>query len=195
MRTLRAALFISLCLSAGACAYGYKRAADAAMSPLSAPAQAQDMRLKGDLRAMLVENDNFTTLRLTADVFMDRAFIVGFVDSREQAQDLIDAAKHVRGLRSLDTYLPVRPATDSSSSDLELKTKVRAAIVESPGLVGERYTVVALDGVVALLGVTMSEEERRTVEQVARSTSGVTDVKDFLLVVEEPYAALRPHLR
>ena len=165
------------------------------MSPLSAPAQAQDMRQKGELRAMLLENDSFASLRLTGDVFMDRAFIVGFVDTPEQAQEVIDAGKRVRGLRSLDSYLPVRPATDSASSDLELKTAIRAEIVAAPALVSERYTVVALDGVVVLLGVVMSEEERSSVEQIARSASGVEDVKDFLLVVEQPYAALRPHLR
>lgn len=195
MRSAPAVLFVALALTAGACAYGYKRAAEAAMSPLSAPAQAQDMRLKGELRTMLLENDSFASLRLTGDVFMDRAFIVGFVDHPEQAQDVVEAGKRVRGLRSLDTYLPVRPATDSAGADLELKTAIRASIVATPGLVSERYTIIPLDGVVVLLGVVMSEDERGSVEQIARSTSGVRDVKDFLLVVEQPYAALRPHLR
>lgn len=195
MRFPRLLLVVVLPLAAGSCAYGYKKAAEAAMSPLSAPAEARDVRLKEQLRAALVEDDGFPTLRLTADVFMERAFVVGFVDRAEQAQDVIDAGKRVRGLRSLDAYLPVRPDIDSSASDLELKAEIRAAILESPSLVSGRYTIIALDGVVVLLGVTMSEDERDSVEQIGRSASGVKDVKNFLLVVEEPYAALRPHLR
>jgi len=196
MRYRHALLFLGLAVAFGACAYGYKRAAEAAASPLSVRAQEEDTRLKAELKATLAVDESYSSLILTADVFMARGFVVGFVDNLQQAAAIETAARSVRGLRSLQTYLPTRPASDSTASDLEIKGKIKASIVESAyELVPTRYTIEVLDGVVVLLGVTETAGERDNVGQIATGTSGVKEVKNMLLVVEEGYGSIRPHLR
>jgi osmotically-inducible protein OsmY len=189
------AVLLAVVLASGGCAAGYKEAADAAMSPLSAPAQARDMRLKAQLRETLLLNQSYAGLEITPDVVMERGYLVGFVDNREQAEQIVTAANSVGGLRSLDSYLPTRPASDSKETDIALKGEVKAAIALSPALVTSRYTVESLDGTIVLLGATMTEEEREGVAQSARSVDGVKDVRNFLLVVEPGYSSLRPHVR
>jgi len=195
MRLPLAIFLVALGLTASGCAYGYKKAAEAAMSPLGVQAQLQDQRLKAKLRAAVLEDQTFSGVGLTPDVVMQQGFIVGFVDTPEQAQQVITAGQSVSGLRSLQTYLPVKPQGESSTDDLETKTDIRAQIAVTRGLVSDRYTVEVLDGTVVLLGATMTESERDKVGQIATGTSGVKDVKNFLLVVEPPYASFRPHLR
>lgn len=188
-------LLLGLSLASTGCAFGYKQAADAAMSPLGVRAQMTDQRLKLRLREAILRDQSVSGLGLTPDVVMQRGFVVGFVDSPQQGEAVVAAARSVDGLVSLDDYLPVRPADDSTSSDLELKGNVKAQIALSPTLVSGRYTIEVLDGVVVLLGATMTEAERDEAGQVAAATSGVKEVKNFLLVAEPPYSSLRPHLR
>jgi osmotically-inducible protein OsmY len=194
-------LIVGICLAAtslfkcGCPAVGYKKAADAAMSPLSPPALLRDDVLKLELRRAVVEREGFSDLGLSALVFMERGFLVGFVDSPEQGRAVLAAGRDVGGLRSLEGVLPLRPPESTTESDLELKGEVKGEIAVTPSLVSSRYTIEVLDGRVVLLGVVLSDAERVEVEQVARGGGGVKDVDNLLLVVEEPYAALRPHLR
>lgn len=198
MRPPLAVLLILLCSSAAGCAgplVGYKKAAEAAMSPLSAPAQIRDQVLKSELRRVILENETYQGLGLSPAVYMEQGFVVGFVDTQEQAEGVVAAASQVTGLRSLQTYLPIRPAESTTESDFTLKGEIKTRIALDRSLVASRYTVEVLNGEVVLLGVVMSEEEREDVEDVVEDTSGVTGVKNFLLVVEPAYGSVRPHLR
>jgi len=191
------ALLLALLVATG-CAgpfVAYKKAADAAMSPLSAPALVRDQALKSELRRVVLESESYEGLSITPAVFMERGFLVGFVDSQEQGEALIAAARQVTGLRSLETYLPVSPPQSTTESDFTLKGEVKTRVALDRSLVSARYTIEVLNAEVVLLGVVMSEEEREQVEDVVDGTGGVTGVKNFLLVVEEPYASIRPHLR
>ena len=198
MRALLALALVVLSLVSGGCAgpaMGYKKMAEAAMSPLDVRAQAQDQRLKMQLRSALVENEAFAALGLTPAVYMQQGFVVGFVDNDTQGQSVVATANSVQGLRSVETYLPVKPAASTTEDDVTTKTEVKAAIALDPSLVSSRYTIEVLDGQVVLLGVVMSEEERQGVEKAAAGVGSVKGVTNFLLIVEQGYESLRPHLR
>jgi osmotically-inducible protein OsmY len=195
MRTVGIIGLLGLALVSSGCAFGYKKAAEAAMSPLGVRAQAQDQRLKAQLRTAVLGNQAFSGVGITPDVVMQCGFLVGFVDSEEQAQAITQAGQSVGGLRSLQTYLPIKPADDSMTSDLETKTTIRGQIAIEPMLVSDRYTIEVMDGVVVILGATMSEDERDEVGKIAAGTTGVKDVKNYLMVAEPPYTSFRPHLR
>jgi osmotically-inducible protein OsmY len=192
-RSLPLLLFLSPLLAS--CAVPYVKAEQAAVDPRSVLVQARDQRLQMELRRVVVEDESFSGLTISPHVFMERGFLVGFVDSEGQADSVLAASQSVEGLRSVQGYLPVRPATDSTAADLELKGEIKAAIGLHPPLVVSRYTVEVLDGHVVLLGVVESEEERDSVARVAAGVSGVVEVQDFLLVVEPGFESLRPHLR
>jgi hyperosmotically inducible protein len=171
----------------------------AAESELSPPAQARDHRLKMDLRAVLVSEQALAGLTLTPDVFMERGYVIGHVETADQAEAVRRIAHGVPGLRSVDVYLPVTQAqsTDESSiaSDLTLKAEIATALRLEPGIVATRITATVLDGHVVLLGVVSHEEERRRAVEAVSGVKGVKGVTNWLLLPESGYGTLRPKFR
>ena len=171
----------------------------AAESELSAPAQARDHRLKMELRSTLIGEEGLAGLTLTPEVFMERGYVIGRVETSDQADAVRRIARGVPGLRSVDVYLPVAQAqsTNESSlaSDLALKAEVASALKVSPGIVTARITTTVLDGHVVLLGVVSDEEERHRTAAVVSGVKGVTGVTNWLLLPESDYRTLRPKFR
>ena len=164
----------------------YRAMAKAASSEENAPAQVEDMQLKARLRETLLATDADAALHVTPYVYMGHAFLVGFVNSPAQAQTLSAAVQNVAGVRSLDTYLPDRPADTEMASDLSIKAEVKAALA----IGGDRPTQIDLDvlaGHVVLLGVVADQSAVDSAVAAARGVSGVTGVTSFLLLPEPEY--------
>jgi osmotically-inducible protein OsmY len=179
----------------------YRKMAQAAGSLLSARAQARDQRLQLALRRAIMQEQGLAGLQISPHVYMERGFVVGMLDNHSQAAAVMGAAHSVEGLRSLQFYLPARdssthkPSGGNAMASVGIAAAVKAALAGEPGLVVTRYEIKALEGEVVLLGVVADDQERHRVEAIARSTAGVTGVKDLLVIVEDPYAARRPRLR
>jgi hyperosmotically inducible periplasmic protein len=171
----------------------------AAESELSASAQARDHRLKMELRTTLISEKGLAGLTLTPDVFMERGYVTGRVETPDQADAVRHIAHSVAGLRSVEVYLPVTQAqstTESNlASDLALKAEVASALKLAPGIVAARITTAVLDGHVVLLGVVSDEEERRRAAAAVTGVDGVKGVTNWLLLPESDYKALRPKFR
>lgn len=184
-----AALAVFALLAGGAGCGGarpYRAMAKAASSEESARAQAGDDQLKLALRRAVLTSDPAAEVHVTPYVYMGHAYLVGFVDGAPQRQNLTDAAQAVPGVRSLDTYLPDRPAASQTASDLEIEGKVKAALA----LDGERVTQIDIDvlaGEVVLLGVVSDQSAIDAAIAAAQGVGGVTGVKSFLLLPEAGY--------
>ena len=174
------------------CHTPYVLAAKAGSSHLTPTAYAKDQRLKGEIREAILADQALSGLSISPYVYMQRGFLVGFVKDAGQAVAVTRAAQRVSGLRSVDTYLPIKkePLKDSSSaspSDLELVARIKVALKVDEHLVEPRYSIEVLEGHAVLLGVVISEEEKLAVKRAAEGVKGVTGIKDFLLQVEEGY--------
>lgn len=177
----------------------YSQMYKSASSELSATAQARDHRLKANLRAALIGEQGLAGLTLTPDVLMERGYVIGHVETPEQAATIQRIAHGVSGLRSVDVYLPPpqsQPAADSSTiSDMTIHTEIATAIRLAPGVVASRINVTVLDRQAVLLGVVSGAEERRKVVEAVSGVEGVKGVTNWLLLPEPDYMAVRPKLR
>jgi osmotically-inducible protein OsmY len=156
---------------------------------------ADDQMYQRRLRDALVAHPEFSGLTLSTYVFMDRGYVIGYVDSHEQAKAVFDTAASVKGLRSLDAYLPIKRTSSNdmignSNSDAIVKANVESALgTEDPAY---RWVhVEVLDGRVVLVGVIPKNEDRIRVEGAAAGTSGVKHVSNWLLLPETEYMAIR----
>ena len=194
-----------LVLSVDGCSGGvrpYRAMAKAARSELSPIALARDQRLKLRLREAIFVDQTFAALSISPHVYMERGFVVGLVDSAEQADGILKAARTVQGLRSVEGYLPVRKLvpegndadTGESSSDLTIKAEIKAKLALAPNIVSSQISYDVLEGNVVLLGVVATEEMREKAERETFKISGVTDVTNFLLLPESGYMKRRPRL-
>src|SRR5262249_52102845 len=115
------------------CAAPYVLAAKAASSHLTPTAWTKDQLLKDEMRKAILADQALSGLSITPYVYMQHGFVVGFVQDAQQAAAVTRAAQGVAGLRSLETYLPIKgePLKDSSSSslsDLELVASIKVAL-------------------------------------------------------------------
>ena len=172
----------------------YRAMARAATSEENVAAQLEDHRLKLRMREAILAADPAKTLDVTPYAYMDHAYLVGFADPKD-ADELVRRVRGLDGVRSVDAYLPARPAGRSAADDLELKAKVKSALALEPGEVVTRIQIEALAGHVVLLGVVASPDAVASAGERVRQLGGVSGVTNFLLVPEAEYERLRPGLR
>jgi osmotically-inducible protein OsmY len=174
----------------------YRTVVDAAETGLSSLTLADDYRHQRRLQEALLAEPAFAGLELMSYVIMDHGYVIGHVQSPEQAEAVYQAASKVEGLRSLNAFLPVsRPSTFDSvgkgSSDAELKAQVEAALARTPGVVDTRVHVEILDDRAILLGVVSGSEEKTRAEHAVASTHGVKRIINWLLLPDTDYLAIR----
>jgi hyperosmotically inducible periplasmic protein len=162
------------------------------LNPLST---AHDHASEVRLHQALIDHFGFSALAFATYVFMDRGYVIGYVESPEQAQAVFETAKSVKGLQSIEAVLPVKqpPSADVGkvTSDSTLKTQIESALTRATGTVSSRVHVEVLNGRVVLLGVVTSGEERERAERAAAGTIGVTRVTNWLLLPDTEYMAIR----
>lgn len=175
----------------------YKAMVETAQSELSPRAIAHDDVHKIHIHEAMVAEQGLSALTLSIYVFMERAYLVGHVDDKEQGEAVLKTVRHVQGLRSAEGYLPVTvPSADGNvvsdkASDVSLKAQVVSALALEPGVVKSRVHVEVLDGRVVLLGVVSGEPERHHAETAATGVEGVRAVTNWLLLPEESYMSIR----
>ncbi|WP_172834336.1 BON domain-containing protein [Nitrospira japonica] len=196
-----AGLVVALVGTAGCVGAKYKAMLEAAQSELSPAAIAQDDLHKVHIHEAMVAEQGLSSLTLSINVFMERAYLVGHVDNREQGEAVLKTARHVQGIRSVEGYLPVTaPSADGNTmsdktSDVSLKAQVISALAIEPKVVKSRVHVEVLDGHVVLLGVVSGEPERHHAETAAAGVEGVKAVTNWLLLPEKGYMTIRKKIR
>ena len=180
---------------------GYRAAYKAARSELSATTLARDERLKLRLREAIVLDQTYAGLAISPYVYMERGFVVGSVETIDQSDGILRAARTVQGLRSLYSHLPVREevtenneGASGSLSDLTISTEVKANLALVPDILVSQIDINVLSGEVVLLGVVASDKVREAAEREARLVSGVSGVTNLLLLPESEYMKKRPRL-
>lgn len=195
MRTLSLLLLVALVTIACGRARPYRAMARTAQSEESVPSHAEDHRLKMSIREAILAEDSRQVLDVTPYAYMGHAYLVGFVDSSDTAARLQERVRGLEGVRTVDAYLPTKPADRSKVDDIEIQAGVKRALVLDISQVSSRIESQSLAGHVVLLGVVASPEAVTDAEKRARGVNGVTGVTNFLLVPEEGHESLRPHLR
>jgi len=186
---------------AGCVGAKYKAMLEAAQSELSPAAIAQDDLHKVHIHEAMVAEQGLSSLTLSINVFMERAYLVGHVDNREQGEAVLKTARHVQGIRSVEGYLPVTaPSADGNTvsdktSDVSLKAQVISALAIEPKVVKSRVHAEVLGGHVVLLGVVSGEPERQHAETAAMGVEGVKTVTNWLLLPEKGYMTIRKKIR
>ena len=166
-----------------------------AQSDESVFSQVEDHRLKTAMREAILAEDSKLVFSVTPYAFMGHAYLVGFVDSPDLAARLQERIRSLKGVRSVDAYLPTEPADRSKVDDVEIEARLKKALVLDMGQVSSRIESKSLAGHVVLLGVVASPEAVTDAEDRVRNLKGVTGVTNFLLVPEEGYESQRPHVR
>jgi len=170
----------------------YRAMAKAAASEESVEAQAHDKRLTLQVGEALVATDPAAVAHVWPHVYMDRVFLVGFVESDTQRSKLEAAVKGIEGVRQVDLYLPVKSAdaeswTTATLNDAKLKTELAAALAADLRTAKLRIASEVVAGHIVLLGVVSSDTERQAAISVAANLVSPDRVTSFLLLPDPEY--------
>jgi osmotically-inducible protein OsmY len=199
---LAAISFLGFAVTAEAQFLPYRRMAKAAASDESVISQARSQVIETEWKANLVAAQRLKGLQLKTFVLMQRGFVVGFVNSQEQQNEIRKLSSSMP-LRSLDFYLPIRDKTSqASTANLEsqgpenqtpavlVKMRIKATLLQKGLKEPLKVDVVVLNNTAVLIGIVDDERERETVLETAKSTKPIRRAVDFLLLPEPGYEKL-----
>ena len=189
-------------VTSGALFLPYGKMAKAAASDESFLSQARSEAAKTAWKVNLVAAEGLKGVRLKPFVLMQRGFVVGFVDSEEQRNEVEKVSRSVP-LRSLDCYLPVRKknsqtsesalrfaGVESRTSALFVKMQIKAGLVQYGLRDTLNVDVVVLNDTAVLIGIVDDEQERAAALEIAERTKSIHHVVNFLLLPEPGYEKL-----
>jgi len=129
-------------------------------------------------------------LNITPRCYDGRAYLVGIYEREEEKARVLEIARTVEGVRSVDAYLV--PSTGdaaaepcSTEEDLRLSGVVKSRFKEDlKHIKTSRMDVISVQCVVVLVGIVRTEQEIDAILETARSTAGVRDVVSYLTPLE-----------
>lgn len=111
--------------------------------------------------------------------YYGNVFLVGDLKPEDQPK-AVEIANKAKGVRSITThwFTPRK----SEDSDFVIRTKLRANLINAKGVSNTRIDTEVNAGRVVLLGVVENQAEIDRVIKAAKETSGVKEVKSYLML-------------
>ncbi len=145
----------------------------------SVSTQASDTEIEATIKTALLASPVSGTGSLS--VFCRRGVVVlaGVVPPGSTAGTVaVQTARETQGVTRVETYF-VR-SQPSSTTDFEIKEKIKAALVADPRVVESRVDVAVYGGHVVLVGVVASQQKAQDFIEDARSVGGVVSVRSYI---------------
>jgi osmotically-inducible protein OsmY len=174
----------------------FRQIAQAAASDEKPLSQAPRKALNRRLRAVLAAEPGLSTLKFTTAVYMGHGFVIGFVSSEQQQDQVINATKGVP-VRTLHYYLPLKTAASSeseaevSNEDSQDKNPAFLVAMQIKGALSQynaweslKLKIKVLDNAAILMGIVRNADEHDAIVKAAQGTKDIGKVVDFLLYPE-----------
>ena len=147
--------------------------------------QVDDAALLTSVKSALVKNPVTEAGEINVDVNRGVVKLSGFVDTKNEKSKAGDVARNVDGVKSVQNDIAVKEGGSTAGEVIDdsiLTAKVKAALVQSPETKAHQINVETKDGVVQLSGFVDNAGAKSAAANVAKSVTGVKDVKNELSV-------------
>jgi len=149
--------------------------------------QIDDAVLLTNVKTALVGDPVTEATEINVDVNRGVVKLSGFVDTPKEKSAAADVARKVDGVQSVQNDIAVKPAGQESTvgeviDDSVLTAKVKAALIENADTKAHQINVETNQGVVQLSGFVDNAQAKSAAADVARSVTGVKNVKNELSV-------------
>ncbi len=166
-------------LVAGGATAGDKVATD----PRSVGTQTDDTTINAKVKLALLKDPVTKARKIEVDTVNGVVTLTGMVETEAERRRAEEVARRVAGVRAVRNNLMVGHRSFGRSLDDKLLTaRIKAKLIAEPGIRSLSIDVDTVNGVVTLTGVVKSEEQRRRVLEIVRTTKGVKRVVDNLTV-------------
>jgi hyperosmotically inducible protein len=147
--------------------------------------EIDDATLLTSVKSALVANPVTEAGEINVDVYRGTVKLAGFVDTPKEKSTAAEVARNVDGVKSVQNDIAVNGKASTGGEvfdDSILTAKVKAALIESPDTKAHQINVETKEGVVQLSGFVDNAEAKAAATSVAKSVTGVKDVKNELSV-------------
>lgn len=160
-------------------------ACSATRTQRAAGEQVDDAALLTSVKSALASNSVSNAADINVDVYRGDVKLSGFVDSAKDKSQAAAVARDVDGVKSVQNDIAVHGESSSVGEvidDSVLTAKVKAALIADGDTKAHQINVETKAGVVQLSGFVDSASVKTAATSVARSVTGVKDVKNELSV-------------
>jgi len=158
---------------------GYKVGTD----ERSAGTMLDDTTITTKVKSALIGEKDIKARNIDVDTVNGVVALSGFVDSQLEIDRALAVARSVSGVRQVKNELRVGSRTvGQAMEDKLLGAKIKARLVEEPGIKSLNIDVDVYAGMVTLTGTVKSQEQKKTVFAIARSVEGTKGIVDNLQI-------------
>lgn len=148
-----------------------------------------DVVLLTSVKSALVTESDAEARNINVDVNRGVVMLSGFVDTEKEKEQAGETARGVEGVQDVKNNLAVQNDEEEGSrsvgevvDDSVLTAKVKAELIGNEETKAHQINVETREGVVQLSGFVDSEAAKSAAAEVAKSVTGVKDVKNDLTV-------------
>jgi hyperosmotically inducible protein len=167
--------------------------AAAAVALWSVACSQTDAGITTAIKTKLAADDEVKAYQIDVDTKDKVVTLNGTVDTPSARTRANEIARGQKGVSDVVDNInvtaagpaPMNPDGSPMISDAALTAAVKTKLLADPAVSGLRIDVDSHEGVVTLKGEVRSQEEKDAAVQVARGTSGVRQVDDYLVIARK----------
>lgn len=147
--------------------------------------QVDDAALLTSVKSALASDPITEAGEINVDVNRGIVKLSGFVDSSKEQAQAVQVARNVKGVKEVQNDIAVQKTNESTGDAIDdsvLTAKVKTALITSPDTKAHQINVETKQGVVQMSGFVDSAAAKAAATTVAKSVTGVKDVKNELSV-------------
>ena len=148
-----------------------------------------DTLIKAQIKNLYFDTNENIFFNVDVEVTQGRVLLTGTVDNSDLRIEATRMAWGIGGVQTVINELQISNDDNilSFADDLLISTQIKGKLLLNSELPYINYTVETVNGVVYLIGIARTEEERQSVIDLCREVYGVVDVIDYINIVSSSY--------
>jgi hyperosmotically inducible protein len=163
----------------GGAAGGFKTATD----ERSVGRMWDDATITTRVKVELVKDPITKARKIDVDTLQGVVILTGVVETKEEVKRAGEIAREVYGVQRVKNDLQIGSKTlEESLDDKVIGGKIKAKLINEPGIRSLNIDVDVNKGIVILTGIVHNRNQKHRVIEIARTTSGTVKVVDIINV-------------
>ncbi len=143
---------------------------------------ADDFAIKSEIRNKYL--DETMLMDISTDVYEGRVLLTGAVAKGEEKRKAEEIARQVKGTREIfnDIQITNEGGVKATAEDLSIVAKLHYKLLAAKGVSSVNFRLLAVNGVVYLLGIAQSQGELDKILAIIHGTDGVRQVVSHMQI-------------
>jgi len=148
-----------------------------------------DTLIKTQIKNLYFDTNESIFFNVDVEVTQGRVLLTGTVDNSDLRIEATRLAWGINGVRTVINELQISNDDNilSFADDLVISTKIKGKLLINSELPYPNYSVETVNGIVYIIGIASSEEERQSVIDLSKEVYGVVDVIDYINITPNSY--------